>query len=668
MIPALFTSIIVLSAFLLFQIQPILSKEQLPLFGGGASVWSASLFFYQSFLLCGYLYAHYMSRIKVKAQIWLHLILMATATAVTFSQVDKSTLTMLPPPSSVLINLLTQVGPIFVILSATSILMQHWYSAIFHKSVPYHWYGWSNLGSLVALLSFPFIFEVYFNLTMQKQIWITALALLVVLVFMLSVLLSKHKPQTPIQKTSTKSTHFHNKRLLCVVLAACSSMSLISTTQMINVNIPPMPLTWTIPLVIYLLTFIAAFWLPAPKQSLYTLAALIFAVFAGVLMYFLGGQFSAIEQLSMYCLIQLICCFVCHRTLKSIAPTSQSMTSFYLCIAVGSVIGSLLCSIIAPTIFNQLLEYPITLFLVFFIHLPSLKKATATKSLQFIYALTLTVAIGGFTLINQAYTQLDIASERNFYGFISVKDVPLNTAIERRLIDGTTIHGTEVLEGQLSNQNSYYHAQTGVAKTLNALQSNGPLNIGIIGLGAGTLSKYAMQQDKLTFYELNPAVHHMAQRYFSYLRSSRADLEVKIGDGRQLIADEVAKLFPPQDAIIIDAFSSDIIPTHLLTVEAMAIYWQRMKSNGVLLMHISNNHIDLMPILLSHSQQFDKTLLLFEHLNDNPAQLSSKWAVLTSNERIIALLSNPATTVDTERHNMITWTDERHSLLPLIML
>ncbi|AOT07957.1 spermidine synthase [Pseudoalteromonas luteoviolacea] len=665
----LFTLIILLSAFLLFQIQPILTKEQLSQFGGGASIWSAGLFFFQTCVLLGYLYIHLIRHLRLQWQIALHQVLLIIAVAVTYTHVEQSTLNTLPPIWSVVVSLAVQIGPIFIMLSTTSVLLQKWHCLLNQSPVPYHWYALSNFGSLIALLTFPFIFEVYFALTTLKELWFLALLVLVTLLFALMALLThKVSRKTSVSPTKPTKTIF-NHHLLCITLAALSSLLLSSTTFMINVNIPPMPLTWVIPLAIYLITFIIAFLLPVQSGSFYSNSALVFATLAGILMYFLGSKFSAAAQFSMYTLVLFICTLSCHRALRQIAPNQHSMTSFYICIAFGSVLGSFTSSVFAPVIFNLPLEYPLTLLAIFSLHLYNYTQCSVSKYMKLGYLIILMSVTFSFVLLNNAYTTLNVITKRNFYGMLTVKDLTINDTTERRLIDGTTIHGYELMDGASPNT-GYYHGKTGIAKAIKTLQANGPINIGIIGLGAGVLATQGRKHDTITFYELNPAVYHVAKKYFSYLNNSLADIEVKIGDGRQLIAKEISQSAFQQDAIVIDAFTSDVIPTHLLTTEAFELYWQRMRNNGVLIMHISNNHIDLMPVMANLSLRFNKSLLLFDFKSSASSQLGSRWLIMTSNEVFIE--SMPTSTL-VNRYvyiNQFTapWTDEKHSLLPYIKL
>ncbi|WP_248290980.1 hypothetical protein [Pseudoalteromonas arctica] len=279
------TFIIFISAFLLFQIQPILSKELLPEFGGGASVWSSSLLFYQSMLLLGYLYAHLLSRYQLKQQLLTHTLLIVLATMITFSDFDFTVFLSLSPTWSVIAKLFVQVGLIFMLLSATSVLLQRWYIESTNAKVPYHWYSLSNLGSLIALISYPFIFEVAFSINEQKHYWKTGLFTYSALLLCLIYVLFKHGQLTKQIILKPKTNLLIKPNLLWIAFSATSSIMLIATTQMISINIPPMPLIWALPLAIYLLTFSYTFAAAKNYNRAHWTYLLMLSVFAGLIMF-----------------------------------------------------------------------------------------------------------------------------------------------------------------------------------------------------------------------------------------------------------------------------------------------------------------------------------------------------------------------------------------------
>jgi len=664
MLRILFILTIFVSAFLLFQIQPMLSKELLPRFGDGASVWSASLFFYQTVLLLGYFYAHFLSRYPLKKQMEIHISLVVLASLISLNKFHVNL--NLAPNWSVMANLLNQIGLVFMLLSATSVLMQRWYIEHGKYTVPYHWYSVSNLGSLLALMSYPIIFEVFFSLSQQKHYWqIGLLSYCILLICLAYKLLSKSSKENcsaiPRVQTIVKKPN-----MLWIILSATSSIMLIATTQMISTNIPPMPLVWVVPLAIYLGSFSYTFANKNNYNRSVWIYAFIFSAFAGLIMYFLGSQFNAIAQITIYSFILLSGCMICHGELRQLAPQGTLLTHFYLYIALGGALGSFFTTLLAPVLFEQITEYivglAVLLILISYIQLTQLKKINT------ILIGATTLWCGCFLVLYLSFNQYNVASQRNFYGYLTVKDINNPELAQRRLIDGTTVHGSQPLPGQNVVASSYYHQHTGVAKSLAILKSQEKLNMGVVGLGAGVLASLADEHDSVHFYELNPAVYTMANTYFDYLKNSPAKINVTIGDGRVALANELKSNAPLMNALVIDAFSSDVIPAHLLTQEAFELYWQRLSKNGILIIHISNNHIDLLPVIQAHSAYFDKALIKFKHSANKLTALDSEWVVLTSNQLFLDAIeiselspikSYPST-------QLVHWTDQKNSSLPLI--
>jgi len=664
MLRILFILTIFVSAFLLFQIQPMLSKELLPRFGGGASVWSASLFFYQTVLLLGYFYAHFLSRYSLKKQMVIHISLVVLASLISLNKFHVNL--NLAPNWSVMANLLNQIGLVFMLLSATSVLMQRWYIEHGKNTVPYHWYSVSNLGSLLALMSYPIIFEVFFSLSQQKHYWQIGLLIYCILLICLAYKLLSKSSTENCSALPRVQTIIKKPNMLWIILSATSSIMLIATTQMISTNIPPMPLVWVVPLAIYLGSFSYAFANKNNYNRSVWVYAFIFSAFAGLIMYFLGSQFNAITQIIIYSFILLSGCMICHGELRQLAPQGTLLTHFYLYIALGGALGSLFTTLLAPVLFEQITEYivglAVLLILIGYIHLAKLKKInTLLISATALWC-------GCYLVLYFSFNQYNIASQRNFYGYLTVKDINTPELAQRRLIDGTTVHGSQPLPGQNVVASSYYNQHTGVAKSLAILKSQEKLNMGVVGLGAGVLASLADKHDSVHFYELNPAVYTMANTYFDYLKNSPAKINVTIGDGRVALANELKSNAPLMNALVIDAFSSDVIPAHLLTQEAFELYWQRLSKNGILIIHISNNHIDLLPVIQAHSAYFDKALIKFKHSANKLTALGSEWVVLTSNQLFLDAIeiselspikSYPST-------QLVHWTDQKNSSLPLI--
>ncbi|KAA1156651.1 integral membrane-like protein [Pseudoalteromonas fuliginea] len=664
MLRILFILTIFVSAFLLFQIQPMLSKELLPQFGGGASVWSASLFFYQTVLLLGYFYAHFLTRYPLKKQMVIHISLVVLASLISLNKFQVNfTLT---PYWSVIANLLNQIGLVFMLLSATSVLMQRWYIERGENTVPYHWYSVSNLGSLLALISYPIIFEVFFSLQQQKDYWQIGLLIYCMLLIslaykLLSMSTKKNKSPLPLTQKMSKKPN-----VLWIILSATSSIMLIATTQMISTNIPPMPLVWVMPLTIYLVTFSYTFANKSNYNRSVWVYAFILSAFAGLIMYFLGSQFNAVSQIIIYSFILFTGCMICHGELRELAPQSTLLTHFYLYIALGGALGSLFTTLLAPVLFEQITEYIVSLAVL--LTLISYIQITKLKKINTLQIGASALWCGCYLVLYFSFNQYNVASQRNFYGYLTVKDINTAELAQRRLIDGTTIHGSQPLHGQNSLTNSYYHQHTGVAKSLAILKSQENLSMGVVGLGAGVLASLADKHDTVHFYELNPAVYKMANTYFDYLKNTQAKVNVTIGDGRVSLVNELKNNAPLMNALVIDAFSSDVIPAHLLTQEALELYWQRLSENGILVIHISNNHIDLLPVLQAHSTNFAKALIKFKHNSTKLTALGSEWVVLTSNQLFLDAIkvSDLSPLKSYPKTELVHWTDQKNSSLPLL--
>ena len=384
------------------------------------------------------------------------------------------------------------------------------------------------------------------------------------------------------------------------------------------------------------------------------------------MMFFVGSQFSSVIQLSMYCFILFIGCVVCHGELRRLAPTQHSLTLFYLYIAAGGAIGSLFTALFAPMLFDRVTEYALALLLIVIFCGFAMAKSSVTYRLG--WAALVVVSTLSYYSLETMFNQYNVASTRNFYGYIAVKDIEVGNILERRLVDGTTVHGSQSLENDMGFESSYYQQDSGVALAFDYLQQDDALNIGIIGLGAGVLADFSRDNDTLRFYELNPAVHSMADKYFSYLRNAKGDVDVTIADGRLALEQRLTANESAMDALVIDAFSSDVIPSHLLTQEALSLYWQSLTQDGLLIIHISNNHIDLMPVIKAHSQHFKKQLVRFNKSGGTDKGFGSDWVVLTSDKRfadamgVKSLHTSPVEIAN----NLVNWTDEHYSILPLI--
>lgn len=666
-----------ISAFLLFQIQPILAKSILPFWGGGSNIWTSCMVFFQGILLLGYLHAYSLSLLKnVKLQLIIQIILLLMSVVLLpllFAPWDDKPASMFPEVS-ILIILFSHIGLPFFILSSTSVILQYWSAHLSSNLNPglYRWYAWSNIGSLIALLGYPLIMENYFALLTQIQLWAAIYcAFVITKLFLLGMFY--HDVRGGERQKSDLYKTIRSKRspvILWISLSAAGGMMLLSTTHSLTLNLSSLPFFWVLPLSLYLLSYILAF----SKYKFYArqrwIPMFIFCLFAALLMFFVGSQFNSVCQILMYCLILFVACMVCHGELVQSAPSSERLTLFYLCISLGGFIGSLLTSFVAPLIFHNLAEYPICVFFIYALlgaalFAKSPQHPKPRRLIKLSWAAGLLVLPLLFILLDRAYTRFDIANTRNFYGYLSVKDVHIGNSISRRLVDGTTIHGTQVMQATNQATTGYYDANTGIALAIQHAQKQKTMIMAVVGLGAGVLASYGRSSDSIHFYELNPDVKYLAETYFDYLSQSAAKIDITLGDGRISLQN-----YPRNDIdlLVIDAFNSDAIPVHLLTQEAISLYRQRLKEDGLLVIHISNNHLDLYPVIASIAKHMNMPSYLFKSRSSSAGQYQSEWMVMTTNEQFSTSseVAKHVAKIHISNNQRIVWTDQINSLLPLI--
>ncbi|MFB0999051.1 MAG: fused MFS/spermidine synthase, partial [Colwellia sp.] len=411
-------------------------------------------------------------------------------------------------------------------------------------------------------------------------------------------------------------------------------------------NIPPVPFLWILPLCLYLLSFIISFHSPKWYVREYWFALFVLTACLALLMYFIGSQLDIVSQIIIYSCILFIACMICHGELARLKPEVEQLTLFYLFMSLGGFLGSAFVAFVAQNIFDQFLEFPLAIISVFILLALSTyaQKDTTIKSQTWFVGSNVTLAISfivGLIYLNALFVKTNVASDRNFYGILSVKDVEVNNKVQRRLIDGTTSHGTQSLEvGEKRLPLSYYRKTTGVALVLEQLRKqrlkediSKNLNAGFVGLGAGTLAAYGNKNDDYVFYELNPAVITAAKTYFSYLDDSSANIDLVLGDGRVSLQHQLDNAGSKQfDTLVIDAFSGDSIPQHLLTQEALILYFKHLKGDGVLAIHISNSHLDLTHLVRGLAHVLNKEIIYIETDADKDNEHNVQWVLLTDNQ------------------------------------
>jgi len=666
---------IFLSAFLLFQVQPIAARYILPWFGGGPAVWTSCLLFFQIGLLAGYVYAHWLaSRSSARLETAVHFGLLAASLLflpIRPNAAAWKTASGVDPSLRILLLLAVTVGGPYFALSATGPLLQRWFTRTEPGKSPWRLYALSNLGSLIALLTYPFLIEPYLRLDTQVWMW-SALYGLFAVSCGVTAWRFRAVPAVPAQADAEASARPKLSAILFWLgLSACSSTLLVATTNQISQEIAVNPFLWVAPLAIYLVTFILTF----ESDRFYHRA--LFAGAAGVLasvgcvMPSLSGVFSLRWQLLLYLAAMLCTCMLCHGELAAARPAPRYLTTFYVAIAAGGALGGVFVALIAPHLFTEFLEYPIGLaaacLLGFIGWLRSGAMAQWKRGQFGVRVPLMALLFGGFTAIMAAVTtgnQPSVASARNFYGILRVLERSDGNGQFRELRHGRTRHGFQYLEGPKRQwPTTYYGPHSGVAIALNALE-NPNRRIAVIGLGAGTLAAWGRAGDTFRFYEINPDVNAFAHRRFSFLKDSKARTETVLGDARVQLERELAAGKSGQyDLIAVDAFTSDAIPFHLLTSQCADIYRRSLAPGGLLLLHISNRVLNLEPVARGMAQYLGWTPVLFVSGDDSETgESSSKWVLLTGNRELLARTGLAARGAPWTLRAPVLWTDDFVSL------
>ncbi len=662
----------------------------LPFFGGGAAVWTACMLFFQLFLLLGYLYSHCLTKLlSIKRQVSLHSLLIVSSLLflpiAQFSQV--SIWSDNTPQLNIIISLVMEIGFPYFLLSATAPLIQKWFSYAYENTQPYRLYALSNLGSLLALLSYPFLIEPMITTALQSTIWSWGYAVFALFILITASQVYSRKLDFSRQLKNNTMTEEKEKTiipgLLWLGLSATSVVMMMATTNAMTQNIPPTPFLWILPLCIYLLTYIICFNNQKWYKRKYAFILFACSSLGAVLMFFIGPQFNIVTQVIIYASILFFACMICHGELAKLQPDKQKLTLYYLIIAIGGVLGSLFTAIVAEKIFTQYYEFPLSIFLIYLLFTLVLwqesyrKTIIKSQSQQNLYLGFASIAgLLFFSLyflkLNNLYYKDNVHNSRNFYGTLSIKDFKEMEPPTRMLFDGSTSHGSQLLNTTRKTQaTSYYRSDSGVALALETLMPGHNLKVGIVGLGTGTLASYGKTGDHYTFYELNPDVALAAKDYFSYLTDSKAKIEINIGDARINLQKELTNSGSQQyQVLILDAFSSDAIPMHLLTLEAFELYWQHLADEGLLVLHISNDYLDLLPLVATLSDETDKSLLHFITASEDENIPTAQWVVMTNNKNFINNngVKNSATHLEKNMKNKVLWTDNYSNLLSVLKL
>lgn len=719
----LFLATIVTGSFLLFLTQPMIARMALPRIGGAPAVWNSAMLVYQALLLGGYAYAHWLGRLAPRKQAGLHLAVFAVAAL--WLPIGLSA--AVPPADAapavwVPWFLLSSIGPLFLIVSAQAPLMQRWYALEDSRGDPYPLYAASNLGSFAGLISYPLIVEPLLTLEQQSLLWTCGYALLVLLVVGCALTI----PARAVEAVTVKVSSAPSRKAvaLWIALAGIPSGLMLSTTTHLTTDIVAMPLLWAIPLGLYLLSFVVAFAERRRPADVITRIAPVVLLIAGGIA-FVSSTGWPILAATLGLSLLFVVSVTLHAELYRLRPAADRLTGFYLAMSVGGVLGGAVCALLAPSLFDWAYEHPLLVFAAALLlpqrnYFPAIERIWSDRTragrlgrfipiialllslagdrgfsnwspewaglvapiaigLLALFSLgrhwvfaaclaALMMSLGGWSTVRLSWDGL---RTRSYFGIYTVGDRDR----ARILTHGTTVHGVQSrVRGFEREPTSYYVHGSGIGMALDAAEMMyGPnAAIGVIGLGTGTLACYAAPGQSWTFFEIDPVMVAIAKdvRKFSFMRRCAPDARVVVGDARLKVADELAASY---DILAVDAFSSDSVPMHLLTGEALDVYGRALRPHGLLLFHITNRYLNLEPVIAADARRGGWSAALVHFVPDETNRTenagSSVWVAMSRDPATLAKLTgrSPKQWRDLEeRPGFAGWTDNYASILPLL--
>ncbi len=675
----LFASTILLSAFLLFLVQPIIAKQILPWFGGTSAVWTVCLVFFQVLLLLGYTYSHLITRhLAPRHQARLHIALLLASLlflpiipSVAFKPAADTDAAL-----RILLLLTATIGLPYFLLSTTGPLLQKWVAPRFPEKTVYRLFALSNFGSLIGLLAFPFAIEPFTTSRTQSIVWSGAYAMFV-LACALSAWKSSRGAEGPhVVDTSAPSADAPvgpapsgRDYAMWLAFSALGSVMLLASTSHITQNIASVPFLWVMPLSLYLLTFVLAFEGRGGRgwyERWMMFVTLLFVVGMAAGLSAGRGVLDVSLAVPLYSVGMFVSVFFCNGELALRKPTPRYLTQFYLTISLGGALGGLFVGLVAPRLFPTTFELPLALM------------ALAAMALVVVWnnkfligpALVASLATAWYGSEYLTFLRDDVIyMHRNFYGTLRVREQGTGDLQVRRLLHGVILHGEQSTTAPDRLEPGTYYARTsGVGRAIEARQAAGPVRLGVVGLGVGTLSAYGRAGDTVRFYELDPDVLALAQSYFSYLPSSPSNLEFVLGDARLSLERELARgAKQGYDVLALDAFSSDSIPVHLITREAIDLYMQHVAPDGILAIHISNRFIDLKPVLANIAQSLDlKARLVSDSPTGSGSASITDWVLIARTDAPFAHASLDVATPIEPDPSLSLWTDQFNNLLDVL--
>lgn len=726
-----FTTATFAGAFLLFLIQPLFARLMLPQLGGSPAVWNTAMVFYQATLLLGYAYAHYSTKLLgARRQALLHcLIVLLPLFVLPIHWNENFTPPTTANPVLWMLGIMAlSVGLPFFAVSATSPLLQRWLASTSHPAArdPYFLYAASNAGSLLALIAYPIIVEPNLRLAAQGRLWSVGYGVLVAALFGCTALLwlNNRNPNTPANERASTlhvqdNVSLHQK-VRWVFLAFVSSSLMLSVTTYLTTDIAAIPLLWIIPLTLYLLTFIIVFSTRPPISQHVITRALPIVMLPLVVVMVSGANRPMLLLIGMHLLAFFVAALACHGALAKSRPAPENLTQFYLLMSLGGVLGGAFNALLAPLIFTNVTEYPIVIVLCLALAIPSKRDDTdgqrvldiaapivvgalctalilvlqsrgyssdrwvlsamfgvpcliafsfSTRPLRFALAVALIFLAAN---LRQEKDVSLVHVRRSFFGIMRVVEANTKTGRYHRLMHGSTLHGLQSLDPQRAREPLTYYGRTGpLGQLIAALEKKGGTSfnsIGAVGLGTGTAACYARPQQRWTFYEIDPAVKEIASdsRYFRYLSSSVIPPKIVLGDGRLRLKNARDGEY---DLLILDAYSSDALPVHLLTREALQLYKQKLTPHGVMIFNISNRHLELAPLMAVLARDTGLYALRCDDVRittteGSRGKTASEWVALAAHREDFGELNKKTDwQPPLEQPGVQVWTDDYSSIL-----
>ena len=658
----LYALTISLSAFLLFEVQPVIAKMILPWFGGSSAVWSTCMLFFQLVLVLGYAYAHWLNKIAPRKQAITHISLLA---------ISLAALPIIPSPAwkhsgigqpslTILALLAVTVGLPYFVLSSTSPLLQAWYARTRRGGLPYRLFALSSFCSMLALLTYPFLIEPNLSSRMQGLSWSAGFVGFTLLCAVtawrrsaeaMRARISHRMDEVKTEKAGIDSAPSWTTNLLWLALAAVASILLLAVTTHLTQDVAAIPFLWILPLATYLLSFIMCFELPRLYHRAIFIPLLVVSL--AFMAYRLQPDPAKMGMrlvIGLFALSLFVCCMVVHGELVRLKPQPRYLTGFYLMVSLGGAVGGVFVGLVAPYVFHAYYEFPVGLALCALVAVIVFGRALAVTPtaprhwMQAGIGIMVVLLAGYFYFLGSIMFQLVDGYRvvaRNFYGQLRVSDdgdPRIDDDASRKLVHGAINHGQQMLREEYRRLPvTYFCPESGIGRAMKALEGH-PRRIGILGLGCGTLAAYGRPGDTLRIYEINPLVLEIAGREFTYLKDTPAKVEVALGDARLVLESEPTGSGQLFDILVMDAFSGDSVPVHLIAKEAFAIYFRHLKPAGILAVNISNTYLALDPVMERAANAFDKVALVY-HWNpkkDDAMCFSCSWTLFMDRETAAA--------------------------------